>query len=752
MSRTSRIIARWLAAPEFTDSHGRPRPLARTADQSGGEPSFEQLVESITRDVRARAVLDEWLDRRLVVIDAEGRIVLAELAFVPQVGAEEQLYYFGRNLHDHVAAAVANVLGEGPRFLERAVHYDGLSDELAKTLEQRSREIALAALHEANREAHAACAVDFGGDQRWTMGILYLSRAGDFPRATGFAGSAGRRGALSKPPRLSRRSLLALLAGFPAFAAAPRGLAGPRDQGIGGTGASISPAEDEGDRGIGGTGVIGTIRRFGSIVVNGMRISYPEDASVRIDGAAATPASLKIGQVVRVVALETDNQFSTRTINVTSEVVGRVEKVGPKSLTVLGQNVSLADLPKTQRRFGFGSNVAVSGLRRPDGIIVASLVETREPGLEQVAGPVAIAGDGALTVGDLKLTGVDPAFIGQRVVLQGQLVDGSFNVAHAKAESALLGGNLKALSIEAYVERGADGLHLGSGLPVSGSGDFGLPLNRTVRAVLETSPGGGGQWRVDSVRLNGAGAPGLPGGSPSPQLPGGGGSLGGPDFSRGAVRTARRRAARPTRLIRRPGWLWPARPRRVWPARRRARTYRIWTARIWTARRPRRSGRRWPRQFWRTATLGSDGLLRRLRRRRDRDGADRIGGGTIDDLRAYGQIDQRTVLPVGNSVDARRLEKDAGLLGERFFIIRQFGKIDGNRACLTAGNGEIRRILVEAKRLPPSACAGLRDIAGDARYFRIVKARHAYLVVGREQVERRADATQVLGRREGRHC
>lgn len=338
---------------------------------------------------------------------------------------------------------------------------------------------------------------------------------------------------MSQPPRLSRRSLLALVAGFPAFAATRRGLAGPRDQGIGGTGASISPAEDEGDRGIGGTGVIGTIRRFGSIFVNGMRISYPEDASVRVDGAAATPAALKIGQVVRVIALQTNNQFSTTAINVTSEVVGRVEKVGAKSLTVLGQSVSLAQLPKTQRRFVYGAHVAVSGLRRPDGIIVASLIEMREPGLEQVAGPLDVGGDGALTVGDLKLAGVDPAFIGQRVVMQGQLVDGEFKVAHAKAESALLGANLKALSIEAYVERGANGLHLGSGLSVGGAGDFGLPLNQTVRAVLETSPGGGGQWRVDSVRINGAGAPGLPGGSPSPQLPGGGdlgspGSLGAP--------------------------------------------------------------------------------------------------------------------------------------------------------------------------------------------------------------------------------
>ena len=178
VSRASRIIARWLAAPEFTDAKGRPRPLNRSSDQDSAEPSFEQLVESVTRDVRPRAVLDEWLDRGLVAIDEEGRIILAEAAFVPQAGAEEQLYYFGRNLHDHIAASVANVLQKRPRFLERAVHYDGLSDSLAASLEQRSREIALSALHQANREAHAACATDAGGSCRWIMGV-YIYREGD---------------------------------------------------------------------------------------------------------------------------------------------------------------------------------------------------------------------------------------------------------------------------------------------------------------------------------------------------------------------------------------------------------------------------------------------------------------------------------------------------------------------------------------------------------------------------------------------
>jgi len=177
VSRTSRIIARWIADPAFTDPQGHPLPLPRNAE--GNAPSFETLVSGVTRDLRPRAVLDEWLDRGLAFTDAQDRIVLAEAAYVPRGDGSEgpQLYYFGRNLHDHIAAAVANIVGDKPRFLERAVHYDGLSKELAAKLEARAREIAMEALQQANREAHAACQEDPGGDHRWNFGLYVYAEA-----------------------------------------------------------------------------------------------------------------------------------------------------------------------------------------------------------------------------------------------------------------------------------------------------------------------------------------------------------------------------------------------------------------------------------------------------------------------------------------------------------------------------------------------------------------------------------------------
>ena len=181
ISRTSSILARWLGAREWTDAAGRPLPLTR----AGEGRSFEALVASVTRDVRPRAVLDEWLDRRLVAIDDRDRVVLIEAALVPQSGDEQQLYYLGRNLHDHIAAAAANVEGAAPRFLERAVHYDRLSPELAERLEARSREIAMEALQTANREANEACDTDAGGRWRWNFGVyVYREEVPEDPART----------------------------------------------------------------------------------------------------------------------------------------------------------------------------------------------------------------------------------------------------------------------------------------------------------------------------------------------------------------------------------------------------------------------------------------------------------------------------------------------------------------------------------------------------------------------------------------
>lgn len=312
---------------------------------------------------------------------------------------------------------------------------------------------------------------------------------------------------MALPPH--RRLVLQLLAGatgLAPFMARPQDA--PRDQGIGGTGARPEPAPAEpplggGDRGIGGTGVIGTIRRFGSIIVNDLRIAYPKDVAVRIDDAPATAEALKIGQVVHVVARPGEAGLSTQRIDVTSEVVGPVEFAAPGRLVVLGQRVVTAGLAG---EWAQGTRVAVSGLRRPDGVIVASLVEPRPTGPDRVAGPVRRE-KGGLAIGGLRLQGADALVPGKRALVTGTAEAGTLRVTMAAFNGTPFPPGLSHVSIEAYIGRAGPGLALGSGLAVTGRPNTTVPRQGSVRAVVTASVAPDGGLTVERLRADGRLAP-----------------------------------------------------------------------------------------------------------------------------------------------------------------------------------------------------------------------------------------------------
>ncbi|MFC0220010.1 DUF6502 family protein [Pseudochelatococcus lubricantis] len=177
VSRTSQIVAQWLASSRFTDADGNPLPLPRQPVDNA--PSFEELVALVTRDVHPRSVLDEWIDRGIAAVDEHDRVQLREEAFAPRPDDERKLYYFSRNLHDHVSAAAANIGVEKPPFFERAVHYDGLSVQMAAQLEAFSRKLGMDALQKANREAHKMAGQQQAGNARWIFGIYIYRETGD---------------------------------------------------------------------------------------------------------------------------------------------------------------------------------------------------------------------------------------------------------------------------------------------------------------------------------------------------------------------------------------------------------------------------------------------------------------------------------------------------------------------------------------------------------------------------------------------
>ncbi|MCS3725824.1 DUF5666 domain-containing protein [Bradyrhizobium betae] len=317
---------------------------------------------------------------------------------------------------------------------------------------------------------------------------------------------------MSRSPLISRRLLLTGL--WLAGTAMTRAQVGRgTDQGIGGTGLTRGD-----DHGIGGTGIVGVIQRFGSIYVNGERITYASDVPVRIDGEAASPKALRVGQLARVVATRrADGTLVTRNIAIASEVAGPVESVKGNELTVLGQKIVASDKESKLRT---GTQVAVYGLRRSDGVIVASLVEPRREATERVTGLVERGPDG-LRIGGLRLNGVDPLLVGQRVQVEGSASQGAMQAARTRIDdfSDLVGASR--LSIEAYVQRAGANLQLGSGFVARDGSRFGPAAGEArmvVNGVFDRSRG----FQVDSAQAIGqrSGAPPSGGGSPN-RSPGG---------------------------------------------------------------------------------------------------------------------------------------------------------------------------------------------------------------------------------------
>ena len=178
----AQIVSRWLGSKTTTDKKGQPLPLPRKAE-SPGVPSFDSLVSGISKDMRPRALLDEWLRLGVAHLDDDGRGVLNKFAFVPEKGFEEKAFYFGRNIHDHLAATAHNLLEEGNPKLERSVHYTGLSDESAAVLAQAAERTGMKALLEMNRLALELSEKDKGratSTRRINFGLYFFDGAANF--------------------------------------------------------------------------------------------------------------------------------------------------------------------------------------------------------------------------------------------------------------------------------------------------------------------------------------------------------------------------------------------------------------------------------------------------------------------------------------------------------------------------------------------------------------------------------------------
>ena len=290
------------------------------------------------------------------------------------------------------------------------------------------------------------------------------------------------------------------------------------ERGIGGTGApSFHPSTLIAERGIGGTGIggtsigntgiVGIITGFASVCVDGLEVHYDASTKVDVEGKLTTVAALRAGQVVMIQARDGKAGLQAGMIAVRQEVAGRIDAVDDAAghWSIAGQSVQVPSDAWGAGRFRPGDWVAISGLRRADGTILASRVDVAPPDRFSLHGRL-IRDTGGTRVGLLALDSNRTAGLrdGQSVTVAGDYQSDEphprvLDVDHALADPASpFRPSVDHLVIQAFV-RLADGVVTFNGLQVPASSALASTPGYDGMAVVSLDRRADGHYSVSSL-------------------------------------------------------------------------------------------------------------------------------------------------------------------------------------------------------------------------------------------------------------
>ncbi len=145
------VVACWISEPRYLNADQTARPLARTPGRGlPGEPDFTTLVAEVSRDVGARAVLDELVRLGVVELRDDGFVVLKTNGFVPREGLKESFHFLAANVSEHLDAAVHNLAPDRttPPKLEQSAFSQNLTGAQVEQLQQLARRLWAKALQQ----------------------------------------------------------------------------------------------------------------------------------------------------------------------------------------------------------------------------------------------------------------------------------------------------------------------------------------------------------------------------------------------------------------------------------------------------------------------------------------------------------------------------------------------------------------------------------------------------------------------------
>lgn len=178
MSLGTQVVNAWLTEPAWLNAKGEPLALPRTSDDHH-RPSFEQLTESISNDVRPRAVLDELRRTGVVTVRDNGLVELLAPAYIPAEAEEEKLYYFEKASYAHLMAGVQNLEGVSPAFFDRVVQYQSLPASAIPLLQELLEHQGMALLQDINVKARQNKRKDADNPRSIAIGLFFYHEPSD---------------------------------------------------------------------------------------------------------------------------------------------------------------------------------------------------------------------------------------------------------------------------------------------------------------------------------------------------------------------------------------------------------------------------------------------------------------------------------------------------------------------------------------------------------------------------------------------
>ncbi|AEV39897.1 hypothetical protein PSE_p0315 (plasmid) [Pseudovibrio sp. FO-BEG1] len=213
-------------------------------------------------------------------------------------------------------------------------------------------------------------------------------------------------------------------------------------------------AEEEREGGILGTGIVGTITRLGSIIVNEQRITFPADLPVKNELGPLTAAQLVPGDTVAVVADLTGANWEAQSIRRILPIIGPVSEISSdetgRTFEIMGTAVHVPlSIATTVKQ---GDWVAISGLWQ-DEDVVATRVEVVPPRQSAViiGSNLSVGASNVPQIGNTLIAGIIPQHVESGDVIRVTGIPEAGSIRATSLETGIFDGKVGLVQAEGYL-------------------------------------------------------------------------------------------------------------------------------------------------------------------------------------------------------------------------------------------------------------------------------------------------------------